>query len=156
MRIYTSYFYQIRFFPPNLIPLSTAIFDPKWYHKPEERYYDKRGVLNGMRAEPFIPGPQLLGLCTGRKNCDGKPQDCDFLKGYYQQLQTLSFQEIMQRFKNLEKQIGKSCDFALIFYETPTNPCSERVMVQKWFREKGYEITEWERNDSNVQIENIA
>ena len=33
MKIYTSYFYQIRFFKPNMIPLSTAKYDPSWFHK---------------------------------------------------------------------------------------------------------------------------
>lgn len=32
MKILISYFYQIRFFKPNMIPLSTAAFDPKWFH----------------------------------------------------------------------------------------------------------------------------
>ena len=32
MNIYISYFYNIRFFPKNLIPISTAMWDPKWYH----------------------------------------------------------------------------------------------------------------------------
>ena len=33
MKILTSYFYQIRFFKPNIIPLSTCLSDPVWYHK---------------------------------------------------------------------------------------------------------------------------
>ena len=33
MKIMTSYFYAIRFFKPNMIPISTAKWDPKWYHQ---------------------------------------------------------------------------------------------------------------------------
>lgn len=106
--------------------------DPKWYHSPEEVYYDNRNVLIGLRAEPFVPNERLTGY-------SGK----EFLKLYECQLKMLDFNEIMQRFKNLEKQIGKSCDFALIFHEAPDNPCSERGSVQKWFAENGLEIAEW-------------
>ena len=31
MEFYTSYFYKIRFMKPYMIPLSTAVFNPKWY-----------------------------------------------------------------------------------------------------------------------------
>ena len=33
MQIMTSYFYQVRFMKPNMIPLSTALSDPQWFHK---------------------------------------------------------------------------------------------------------------------------
>ena len=33
MKIYISYFAQIRNFPPNLVGLSTAIWNPKWLQK---------------------------------------------------------------------------------------------------------------------------
>ena len=32
MKIRLSYFYQIRFFKKNMIPMSTALSDPEWYH----------------------------------------------------------------------------------------------------------------------------
>lgn len=32
MKFYTSYFYKLRFFTPNMLPFSTAKWDPKWYH----------------------------------------------------------------------------------------------------------------------------
>jgi len=34
-------------------------------------------------------------------------------------------------------------DFALLVYETPQNPCSERVVIQQWFKDHGMEIKEW-------------
>ena len=43
----TSYFYQIRNFKPNMIPLSTALWDPKWFHKNKGhsfQFKDKNGV----------------------------------------------------------------------------------------------------------------
>ena len=32
MKIRISYFYQVRNFKPNMIPMSTAISDPAWFH----------------------------------------------------------------------------------------------------------------------------
>ena len=56
MNIVTSYFYQIRNFTPNIIPVSTALSDPAWYRPPEgkEYYIDKRGIICGLRYEPLI------------------------------------------------------------------------------------------------------
>ena len=61
MKFYTSYFYQVRFFTPNMIPISTAKWDPKWFHDFQDNKYvflDKRGVCNGLRADPFVLGEE--------------------------------------------------------------------------------------------------
>lgn len=147
MTIYTSYFYQIRFFPQNLVPLSTAVWDPKWYFHNEKQGYvwkDARGVLNGLRATPFVPNDSCNGLCRGPESCVSKDSNtCMFLQVYLAQLRQLDFNSIIQRFYNLGERIGNNPDFALIFHEAPSNPCSERWMVQQWFKENNWEINEW-------------
>ena len=73
MKIYISYFYQIRNFPKTLIPLSTAHWDPKWYHQKNNKVFlDKRGVLNGLRIDELSPGKECDGLCSGIDNCSIK------------------------------------------------------------------------------------
>ena len=50
MKLAISYFYQIRFFKPYMIPVSTAHWDPAWYHDwagAAHVFVDKRGVING-------------------------------------------------------------------------------------------------------------
>lgn len=147
MTIYTSYFYQIRFFPQNLVPLSTAVWDPRWYFHNEKQGYvwkDARGVLNGLRATPFVPNDSCNGLCRGSESCVSKDSNtCKFLQVYLAQLRQLDFNSIIQRFYNLGERIGNNPDFALIFHEAPNNPCSERWMVQQWFKENNWEINEW-------------
>ena len=153
MRIYTSYFYQIRFFPPNLVPLSTAIFDPKWFHEnlpQSHQFKDKRGVLNGLRIEPFVPGPECHNLCRGSEGCYENPESCRFLLTYLAQLNKLDFSSIMERFESLAAAISskeklEDVSFALIVHEAPSKNCSERVMIQRWFAEHGYPITEWSK-----------
>lgn len=88
MKLYTSYFYQIRFFAPNIVPVSTAVWDPKWYHNfagQDNVFLDKRGVVNGLRAPALAPGSQLEGSCAGKDGtavgCTHNPSTCAFLRG---------------------------------------------------------------------------
>ncbi|MCD8211182.1 MAG: hypothetical protein LUC37_06545 [Prevotella sp.] len=152
MKIRTSYFYQIRFFKPNMIPLSTAAFDPKWFHDYQGKYYqfkDKRGIWNGLRAESFCASNAIAFDECGCPFCEEKdPDKCEFLRRYRMYLDTLSFDEMYQRFERLSKEIQKYDGFkeepimVLIFYETPKNRCSERTEVLKWFHSHDYPIKE--------------
>ena len=152
MEIYTSYFYQIRFFPKNLIPLSTAVWDPKWFHDnqgQDHQFKDKRGVINGIRATIFAPGPDLNGYCG--PSCGMKPPNCKFLSGYSAQLSRLNFEEVIQRFESLRMRILENepsldnVNFALIVHEAPINKCSERVPIQQWFAAHGIQVQEWSK-----------
>ena len=52
IKIWISYFYQVRNFEPHLIPFSTAQYDPKWFHKFESQskvFIDNNGIVNGLR-----------------------------------------------------------------------------------------------------------
>ena len=138
-----------------MIPLSTCLADPAWFHNftgnKKYHFYDKRGVINGIRAEIFKPGPMCDGLCHGQPCDEEGPSTCDFLKQYRRQLDRLDFASVMKRFENLGKSFQeKHPDFqeiipVLIVYETPRNPCSERRILQEWFRDNGYELEEWQK-----------
>lgn len=153
MKILTSYFYQIRFMKPNYIPLSTAKWDPKWFYKNQHQGFqwkDKNGVWNGLRAEPFVPGAGCDGLCHGRETCNAYgPQTCSFLKAYRRQLDKLDFNEILARFQHIGTAIQKAEEFTeepvyvLIVHEAYDNPCSERWVIQDWFKDNGYDIKEF-------------
>lgn len=155
MKIMTSYFYQIRFMKQNYIPLSTAVWDPKWFHQNKGQNFqfkDKNGVWNGLRAEIFMPGKECEGLCRGREVCNAySPKTCAFLKAYGRQLDKLDFNEILNRFQKLGEQIQKVEGFSeepvyvLIVHEAYDNPCSERWVIQDWFKDNGYEIKEFNK-----------
>lgn len=158
MKIKISYFYKVRFFKPNEIPLSTAISDPKWYHDNKSQEYsfkDKRGVVNGLRAPVFAPGPLTQGTCSGREKCSGIPEKCRFLQLYYFQLKALDFSEIMRRFERLGNAVKEGEGFegeptiVLLVHEAPDNPCSERSVLIKWFKENNYELKEYDENVSD-------
>lgn len=155
MQMYVSYFYQVRFLKPYEVPLSTAVWDPKWYHEfqgQDHVFMDKRGVLNGVRASMFAPDETCENLCRGREGCPtGNPFICEFLRTYKKQIYAMNFKEFCSNMEQLSKlfqeqlKLSRPADFVLLVHEAPTNPCSERVVLQQWFQDNGSELPEWER-----------
>ena len=134
MKIVTSYFYMIRHFTPNMIPVSTAISDPLWYRPPQDKeyYIDKRGIVCGLRYKPLIV--QLQGThscpCEDKKILKG---NCPCMQEYFQLLNSLVDKErTLKAFEHCLKKFNADT-IVLIVYETPTNPCSERYALQKFF-----------------------
>lgn len=155
MKIMISYFYQIRFFQPYMIPLSTCAFDPQWFHAFTKDYSfvfkDKRNVYNGLRAEPLHIPYDIDHEC-GTDLCSKNPNECNFMKNYKDYIYSLNFEDIYQRCEkigNLIKSIEKFEEepvIILIVYETPKNPCSERIILKQWFKDNGYELEEYLKN----------
>lgn len=151
-RVYTSYFYQVRFFTPNMIPISTAIWDPKWYHNfrgQDYVYTDKRGVINGLRVSTLSP-KQCGDYCVECQRT-GDPNTCEFIKEYRDYLDTIDFGSFMV---NLEKslnilehryEIPDEIIPVFLVHEAPDTHCSERETIQEWFRKHGLECKEWSR-----------
>lgn len=144
MKIYISYFAQMRNFPKNLVSLSTAAYNPRWL--PLGR--DKQGHI-WLDIPPLKPGYECNGLCNG--SCEPKhPQDCNFLKVYRHQLDKLDLHEIVEKLKSLKEDIEvaeglENVDFVLLVYETPESLCSERVILKQWFKDNGIELEEWKK-----------
>ena len=63
MKIKISYFYHVRNLKQYQIPVSTAVWDPKWFHENtgnnKHIFIDKRGVVNGVRLLRLF----LIELC---------------------------------------------------------------------------------------------
>lgn len=145
MKVYTSYFAQLRNFPTNLVGLSTAAWNPKW--RPMGK--DKRGVIC-VDCPPFKPGRECEGLCAGK--CNPKhSEDCAFLKTYKAQLDKINPDRFRDSLGKLATKIAaeegfNEVNFALLVYEIPSNKCSERGPIQQWLRENGFEVEEWNPN----------
>ena len=146
MRIVTSYFYQIRNFTPNIIPVSTALSDPAWYRPPQgkEYYIDKRGIVCGLRYEPLIVQRYGEHICP----CESKSlaPACPTMIEYEQLLYSFvdkektlkAFEYCCNKFKK-ELNLKEEPIICLMVYEAPNNPCSERYALQKFFNCKELE-----------------
>ena len=157
-KVYISYFYQIRFFTPRFVPLSTAIFDPKWYHlnKGNEHIYkDKNGVVIGLRSE--LLHPQIDNNCCSTCKRTGNPSTCEFIKKYREQLHKIDFERFMDSLEvfldKVNEMILQSEDDDLvpvfIVHEALDNPCSERVPLIEWFTDNDVECIEWSKDLAN-------
>ena len=143
MKLYTSYWAQVRNFPKNLVGLNTTVWPPRW--RPLGK--DKNDVLV-IDCPPIKPGSQCAGLCNGK--CKPKhPDTCEFLKTYREQLDYLDFDSFYSQLEALKQKIEEGenledIDFAFIVFEKYDNPCSERWPIQEWFKEHNMEIQEWQ------------
>lgn len=156
MKFKISYFYHVRNLAPNQVPVSTAKYDPKWFHNNKGHghvFIDKRGVINGLRIPVLSPQDNPNAQCCGPATCKTNPNDCLFLKCYEDQLNGVDFHALI---KNIEESVRyynsknpKSCsaepECILMVYEKPDNPCSERHALVKWFKDNGYILEEYER-----------
>ena len=142
IKIKTSYFYQIRNFTPNLIPVSVCLSDPAWYRplQDKEYYIDKRGIVCGLRYEP------LIVQRYGTKECHGEHGLCPFWSPeIYNQFWCeclFEYSELLHSLVNKEKTL-KAFEYCLnkfnadtivlMVHEAPNNLCSERLALQKFF-----------------------
>lgn len=157
MKVKISSYYNIRFFKPYMIPLSTTGGDPAWYHnfKGQEHYFkDKNGVINGLREEclhyPKSNFEKLDEPC--QKNCPyrNKAPNCQFMTEYLKHLRSLNFEDVYKELQRTSNEVKRALKFTeepiiiLIVYESKDCICAERPCLIKWFKENGVEVTEWE------------
>ena len=154
IKVYTSYFYQVRNMREGCLAFSTALSDPAWFRGTP--HLDKNGVMIGLRAEPFVPRLSNPDICHGPKDCEHRildlPWDCPFIEEYIKFLATLDPQNIEERFLSVGQRylnfIGKDIPltYILLVHEAPTNPCSERGPLQKWLKEHDMGGEEWNKD----------
>ena len=142
-----TYFYNLTFMKPNQLPLSTAMWPPKFFSKTSRKsiaHLDDKGVVLGLTIHELVPQQQCECPCE-KKDW----QHCDFLRQYYQQLSRLDFKNVIASWENLAKKLSeltmnKIDEIILLVYEKPDNPCSERTILKKWFAEHDIRLNEME------------
>lgn len=150
MKFYTSYFYHVRNLKPNQIPVSTAIWPPKWFTNKGHCFIDKRGVINGVTCSWLVPGISCENLCRGPQVCAKvEPNNCLFLREYYKQISALDFDLLVNRLEeigeNAKNLLGfdEEPEIILMFHEKYDNPCSERWMIKRLFEEYNIYLEEY-------------
>lgn len=142
-----TYFYNVRYMKPNQLPLSTAMYPPKWFaisNKNNIIKMDKNNVIIGLTAKELVP--QLQCECPCNKKDYTK---CEFLKQYNIQLSKISFKEFTNNLINFCEKVSYITkinidEIILLVFEKPENLCSERTILKKWFKENGIELNEME------------
>ena len=141
-----TYYYNIKYLKPNQLPLSTAMWPPKFflttYGMNNGIHFDKRAIILGLTAKLLVPQQQCECPCEKKDY-----QHCSFLKTYYEQLSKINFDSYIHSKERLISKlsaiIGHNIDeIVLLVYEKPDNPCSERTILKKWFKEHGIELDE--------------
>lgn len=165
MKFYISNFYQIRNMTPNMLPVSTAMWDPKWFHLGDghSKYIDKNGVINGVKFPELVLDKyrwddlakkhlSCIDLCKDSCYMEFSIEYCPFMKEYYKNITTKmeSFEKFLQHCESyvqyMRQSTGISIDtIVLIVYESVEKPCGERWVLKDWFAENGYELKEWRK-----------
>ena len=160
MEIYITSFNYIRYFTPNMIPISTAGGSgwPWWLlkadkHKEGDFYLNKNNVMIGIQEESLsFPKEQFEQLDEPcQKDCPYKDKapNCQFMKAYYNYLSTLDFKHTINEFERIAEDVRKVNNYkgdpiiVLLVYEAATCICAERPCLQHWFKDNGYELKEW-------------
>ena len=161
MKVRTSYFSQIRNFKKNMIPVSTALWDPAWFHNfsgdDNHIFFDNRKILNGLRIESIIEQGRHSNHGPDKCPCEKKEyQTCSFLCDYRKNLDNIDFDKMMADMQKLadnykeKEKIQDEIIIVLIVYEAPNNPCSERKPLQDYFNSHGIECKELDYPINNL------
>lgn len=152
-KVYITYFYNIRFFKDNMIPVSTAVWDPKWFHNngtDTDIFIDENGIYNGIRCKELSPYKIAEHSCG--KECNQTAPDCSFLKAYRDYIYSLDFKKVYGHLCDLSiklknsKKLNYEPDVCLMVHEKPENPCSERCVLVDWFKDNGITVQEFNKD----------
>jgi hypothetical protein len=128
-----------------MIPFSTAIWDPKWYHEflgNDHVFIDSNGVINGIRIEYLNPVHNHASGCP----CELKNYtECKFIKEYKSGLRKLDLKEVLSYIETTLKEASEILEIknlkpVLIVHEADWNPCSERDSLIEYFKENNIDI----------------
>lgn len=125
MKIYTSYFANLRKIPGDIIPISICRKPPNGY--------------NGLEYKGLAPSLSLLS--AWKKS----PNEKAYRKVFCNILDRLDPHMILNDLLNMSE--GR--DIVLICYEHPSKFC-HRHLVAEWLNEHGYNVEEWkEKKDED-------
>lgn len=125
MKVYKSYFGRVRSIPQDLLPVSIARVNPKWWV--------------GSAFSAIAPSSELL---SEWKN--GKLNQTSFRCKYYTQLEAYGTAEnILKELETITG--GKDC--VLLCFEKPEDFCHRHILAD-WMSAHGIEIPEWQPTNS--------
>ena len=159
MEYYITYFQNLRYLTEEFIPVSTAVWDPKWLntYNGKRQYINENNVLVGIKEESFlIPEDEIPEeMCAG-KPCPyiEKHPHCQFLDAYWKHLQKIDFEGyLLPEFERVAEDVRKITHFKgepkiiLLVHEKPDNLCSERAGLVRLFKKHSIILKEWTKEE---------
>lgn len=151
MKIYIANFANLRNMNENCIPVSTAVWQPKFW-----KYgIDKHNIFLGLSERELSPYKIDIEdevLCC--KDCPRKKDlpDCEFLRRYRAYLDTVDMNYILSEFSRVSEEVRMITHYegdpsiVLLVYEAEDNPCSERKPLIEWFAKHGIAVENWRKS----------
>ena len=134
MKVYTTYFANIRNLPDNVVPISITLKSPPGWA--------------GAEFKKLAPPYKLLQMY--KEAISAKDLDKDKVKDYYQKrynelvLSKLDSVSVLEELRLIaaERALEEDFDIALVCYETPLDFC-HRHLVSYWFNSNGNKCKEY-------------
>ena len=124
MKLYTSYFANLRNLPPDIVPISIARNEPPWF--------------DGLCIKILAPDEHI----RAKYNFDGNKDR--YIKEYTDEV--LRYLYAPKLVQILEVKSGGK-DVVLLCYETPTKFC-HRHLVSEWLNRNGFHCEEYSCEDN--------
>lgn len=147
MKFLITYFYNSRFFLPNQIGISTAIWQPKYWKLGQ----NKQGAIMGICEQSLSPY-KVETHCASHCAYKEALSNCPFLTAYKEYLDTIDFENyLLPEFTRIAEEVRKINNFEgepeiiLLVYEKPDNPCSERGVLVDYFKRHRFELNEYQK-----------
>lgn len=155
MKIYISNFANIRYLTENCIPISTAVWPPKFW----KFGVDKNNVFLGISEKELSPYKIDVEdgvLCS--KDCKRRADlpNCEFLVRYRAFLDTVDINYILNEFSRVAEDVRKITHYkndaiiVLLVYESINNQCSERWPLIDWFAKHGIEVKNFNKESELI------
>lgn len=128
IKIYTSYFAQLKNLPKYIIPIAICGKSPDWY--------------NGLEYRKLAPKWSFFKQWK-------ETGDNDYYIEHFniEVLNQLTFSQVFFELHNLAVQAEPGYEgICLICYEKPDSFC-HRHLVAEWFNKNGFKCKEWEKSD---------
>lgn len=140
-----------------MIPIATSIDWPYWLRKNKPKLYlDENNVIIGIKEEKFSNFIDIFKSLNQKceKDCPYKKlvPNCEFMIRYYEHLKTIDFNALLIEFERVIKEVKKINNFegepiiVLMVFESEKCNCAERPCIQKWFKDNGYNLPEWNKS----------
>lgn len=156
MKISITYFYNVRFLKENQIPVSTAKWDPLWFHNgthnPYECFIDKNNVVNGIKEETLCLPSKIYDALDEQCSRDcpyaDKVPNCKFMLAYLKYLKTIDFNYVMSELERIAREVKQITHYkgepeiVLLVHEKPDCKCAERPCLIEYFASHNIELKE--------------